>query len=861
MTASTPNPADSGAAASRDAARTARRLTDGTLPRTSPPQGAPPGTPPTRRETAEEPRESREPGELSESRDGAPVEGGAPSPDDVAAAATAAAAAVDDAPTSAAQDVAPVRPGAAPGGTSDGTSGGAPVGQAPAPESPAAGEPAPSAPAAGEPVTTSRARVPVWPEPGARGGAAAAATRPEAPTRPDAPARPEARTEPTATSGPAASTGPTAPTTSTAPTAPTGPTGPTAPDGAEPGRGTEPAGASPRDEAKASGASPVRPLGSTPPVATAPPVGAASASGTTSGAPAAAPAAAPVITRVQPVPPAYPGTTPSGAGRHARPHSSSSSSSPSFTAAVTVRSGGPSPVPAAVPAAVPTAAAPGTRPASDRPADRPSDRPATPDFGRIAGAGVGAVAVPVAAVVRVARRKNVIGAETTGSIPVHLLFRDQPGNAVPFAAGEDDGGPDTVAMAAPTLPRTGTGAAIPGPSKVQAQDPEQLRADAAGAGAAGRASSKRKSKSPSKAEVNGRLDGRLDERMDGRLARRLDAPLKARSASRPGAQDAKAPASAPAATNRSSASRPAPTADPALVERPGPVLPGWVGVVGGALALAACAAVVWWAGAVPEEASRMLRLPERPYNGIHLGQWALLALGVVLTLFALGGLGRGRVGYAWVLTLFGDYRGTVRRTGLVWVSPLLLRRRVDVRLRHWRSEPLSAVDAKGTALDVTVLVVWRVRDTVRAALGVDGHEDYLREQVEAAMARVLSQLPADAFHEDAPTLRDAEAVGEALTRMLSAECAPVGVDVFSAQPTRIEYAPDVAAAMRRRRIAAIDAKHRDSVLTSVVDAVDDVVHRLTSRGLVELDDYERKALVKDLTVAFYTGRTGPVEGA
>lgn len=129
------------------------------------------------------------------------------------------------------------------------------------------------------------------------------------------------------------------------------------------------------------------------------------------------------------------------------------------------------------------------------------------------------------------------------------------------------------------------------------------------------------------------------------------------------------------------------------------------------------------------------------------------------------------------------------------------------------------------------------------------------------MARVLSQLPADAFHEDAPTLRDAEAVGEALTRMLAAECTPIGVDVFSAQPTRIEYAPEVAAAMQRRRIAAIDAKHRDSVLTSVVDAVDDVVHRLTSRGLVELDDYERKALVKDLTVAFYTGRTAPVEGA
>ncbi|MFF8836572.1 SPFH domain-containing protein [Streptomyces sp. NPDC015130] len=416
-----------------------------------------------------------------------------------------------------------------------------------------------------------------------------------------------------------------------------------------------------------------------------------------------------------------------------------------------------------------------------------------PDFGRIAGARVAALSVPVAGIVRVVRRKNVIGAETTGSIPVHLLFRDEPEGGAPGANG-DDGGPDTVAMAAPA--KIGK-AAIPAPAKTQQTQQTQQ--------------------------------------------------TQAAHRQKPGNGSAKA--------------RPAPTADPELVERPGAVLPGWVGVVGGALALAGCAAVVWWAGAVPAEAARMLRLPARPYQGIHLGQWALLALGVVAALFAVGGLGRGRVGYAWVLTLFGDYRGTVRRTGLVWVSPLLLRRRVDVRLRHWRSEPLPAVDAKGTALDVVVLVVWRVRDTVRAALGVDGHEEYLREQVEAAMARVLSQLPADAFHEDAPTLRDAEAVGEALTRMLSAECAPVGVDVFSAQPTRIEYAPEVAAAMQRRRIAAIDAKHRDSVLTSVVDAVDDVVHRLTSRGLVELDDYERKALVKDLTVAFYTGRTAPVEGA
>ncbi|EST23522.1 SPFH domain-containing protein, partial [Streptomyces niveus] len=316
-----------------------------------------------------------------------------------------------------------------------------------------------------------------------------------------------------------------------------------------------------------------------------------------------------------------------------------------------------------------------------------------------------------------------------------------------------------------------------------------------------------------------------------------------------------APVLAPAAS-----SRPATPVDTKLVERPGPTLPGWTAALVGVAALFGCVVVLWWVGAVPDALTEMFGLASNPYNGIGIGMWALLTVAVSLTLFAFGGLGRGRVGHAWVLTLFGEYRGSVRRTGLLWVSPLLLRRRVDVRLRHWRSEPMPAVDANGTALRVVVLVVWRVRDTVRAALGVRDHEEYLREQVEAAMARVLSQLPADAFHEAAPTLRNAEAVGEALTRMLSAECRPVGLDVFSAQPTRIEYAPEISAAMQRSRIAAIDARHRDTVLTSVVDAVDDTVHRLTSRGLVELDDYERKVLVKDLTVAFYTGRHGLNEG-
>ncbi len=613
--------------------------------------------------------------------------------------------------------------------------------------------------------------------------ALAVAEAPAVPDAPKTPAVPEASAAPAA---PAASK-PVAPAPDTAPEPTPAPAAPEAPAPAD-----KPEPASVRTEAPAA---PAAPATTTVKVQVkAPDLAKAQAP-----APTNTPAPAPATEKPQATAPApakpqatATATTPAPAPTPAKPQPQPESPAPA-----------PAPAKPQPQAKASTPTQPPTTPPQedDRPAPRPPAKTPVPDFGRIKGARVAVVALPVAGVVRVARRKNVIGTETTGSIPVHLLFRDQPETAAP-GAKDDDGGPDTVAMAAPAAPGKARKPGVPVPAKIL---PPAERAPGA----------------------------------------------RPRTAVKSRARHAAPPPS----------SRPAPTADPALVERPGSVLPGWVGVVAGALAIAWCAAIVWWTGAVPEGAARMLRLPVRPYHGVHLGQWALLALGVVAVLFALGGLGRGRVGYAWVLTLFGDYRGTVRRTGLIWVSPLLLRRRVDVRLRHWRSEPLPAVDARGTALDVVVLVVWRVRDTVRASLGVDGHEDYLREQVEAAMARVLSQLPADAFHEDAPTLRDAEAVGEALTRMLSAECAPVGLDVFSAQPTRIEYAPEVATAMRRSRIAALDAKHRDSVLTSVVDAVDDVVHRLTSRGLVELDDYERKALVKDLTVAFYTGRTSSAEGA
>ncbi|MER5477701.1 SPFH domain-containing protein [Streptomyces sp. NPDC002734] len=333
-----------------------------------------------------------------------------------------------------------------------------------------------------------------------------------------------------------------------------------------------------------------------------------------------------------------------------------------------------------------------------------------------------------------------------------------------------------------------------------------------------------------------------------------------------GATGAGTPAAAgavgPQRPSRPARRRPAPLpavaadVDPTLEERPGRAVPGALGVLAGAAGLAGGVLTTWWAGVVPPAALELAGLPvaDAGAGGFGLGRWAAWTGSAALGLFGFGGLARGNTGRAWVLGMFGRYRGTVRRTGLLWVNPLLLRRRVDVRLRHWRSEPLCASDPNGVALRVRTLVVWRVKDTARAVHAVEDHEEYLRRCVEAALARIPVDPPMEPADERPGEDGDEPGLEEALTGQVAADAKAVGLEVFAVRPIRVEYAPEVAAVMQRRRIAALDARQRAGVLSAVVDSVEDTVNRLTLRGLVELDDYERKVLVKDLTIAFCAGR-------
>ncbi|WP_326698869.1 SPFH domain-containing protein [Streptomyces sp. NBC_01754] len=195
----------------------------------------------------------------------------------------------------------------------------------------------------------------------------------------------------------------------------------------------------------------------------------------------------------------------------------------------------------------------------------------------------------------------------------------------------------------------------------------------------------------------------------------------------------------------------------------------------------------------------------------------LLAALTAAVLLAAGGLLRNQEGHAVVLTRWGRYRGTVRRSGLVWVNPFVRRHRVDIRLRHFQGGTLHAVDRVGHPVVVGVLIVWRVKDTARAVFTVDDHEEFLGEQAVASVTETVSMLPCDRFSTPGPTLRDGTWFGEEATRRLASETAPAGLEVYSVQQLSLGYDAEVSDAIHRLRNAELDAELRTTVIGDAVD--------------------------------------------
>ena len=234
-------------------------------------------------------------------------------------------------------------------------------------------------------------------------------------------------------------------------------------------------------------------------------------------------------------------------------------------------------------------------------------------------------------------------------------------------------------------------------------------------------------------------------------------------------------------------------------------------------------------------------------EGILIGS---LALTVVAFLFVAIGFFMIQPNQAVVITLFGEYRGTMRREGLHWVWPWMGKAKVSVRAHNIHSDKVKINDLRGNPIEVACNVVWRVDDTAQAVFDVDDYKEFVNIQIEAGLRTVGARHPYDDMSdEDETTLRgSADVVNAELIEELNERLKVSGILVDEAGLTHLAYAPEIAGAMLRRQQADAVIAARKKVVIGAVSMVEDALDKLKSDDIVALDDERKAAMVSNLMV-------------
>ena len=275
-------------------------------------------------------------------------------------------------------------------------------------------------------------------------------------------------------------------------------------------------------------------------------------------------------------------------------------------------------------------------------------------------------------------------------------------------------------------------------------------------------------------------------------------------------------------------------------ERKLPTLPGFAGVAGVLVVLAGAVALFWAAFTGPEPSA-----------------WPVVAA-VLLSLaglVAVNGFVIVQPNQAKVALFLGRYVGTVRAEGFHWVNPLTIRRHVSLRIRNLDTDVLKVNDANGNPIEISAVITWQVDDAAQAVFDVERYEDFVDIQAETAVRHVASVFPYDAYEERQPSLSGAaDQVIATLHDDLQARLDVAGVAVFDTRLRRLAFAPEIAADMLRRQQANAVVAARQRIVEGAVGMVDHALSSLSERGIVELDEERKAAMVSNLMVVLVSDR-------
>ena len=260
-------------------------------------------------------------------------------------------------------------------------------------------------------------------------------------------------------------------------------------------------------------------------------------------------------------------------------------------------------------------------------------------------------------------------------------------------------------------------------------------------------------------------------------------------------------------------------------ERPAWAISGWAGVL---VVLACIAAIIF--------------LVESSIAALAIAP-ALAALVISTSLVIV------QPGQTKVVRFFGSYVGTVRRSGLWWILPLADRRNLSIRVRNFETNHLKVNDADGNPVEIASIVVWQVADTSRAIYAVDDYVNFVQVQAESALRHVATTHPYDDPTGEGTSLRGStDVVAAELAHEVAQRVAIAGVEIVEVRISHLAYASEIAQAMLRRQQASAVVAARSRIVEGAVGMVELALARLNERGIVELDEERKAAMVSNLMV-------------
>ncbi|MCD8115529.1 MAG: SPFH domain-containing protein [Oscillospiraceae bacterium] len=252
---------------------------------------------------------------------------------------------------------------------------------------------------------------------------------------------------------------------------------------------------------------------------------------------------------------------------------------------------------------------------------------------------------------------------------------------------------------------------------------------------------------------------------------------------------------------------------------------------------------------------------------------------------------------ALVLTLFGNYLGTLKGAGFYWVNPFCTGvnpaaktklnqsgdvdggrkqplvisadsmnvsldmetgKKLSLKMMTLNNAKQKINDCLGNPVEIGIAVIWRVTDTAKAVFAVDNYKEYLSLQCDSALRNVVRMYPydvspnvdttGDGMADDGSLRGSSDVVANRIRQEIQEKVNEAGLEILETRITYLAYATEIAAVMLQRQQASAIIDARKMIVDGAVGMVEMALERLNESGVVELDEERKAAMVSNLLV-------------